>query len=183
MRHGRRGAGRRVNAPGDGRRCGCANGLAANVCSAPIRSSLQECHSLLACTRPRDTASLHMHIAHAGKCPAQLAMQVAGFGQSGSALNTTAVCAAEGRAARLFLVVDTNILLTHLAFLQRLRKAARGAPAPGARAGGGEPGADEPAAADVVVVVPWIVLYELDRIKSERPDSSKGALCIMPGLG
>jgi hypothetical protein len=98
--------------------------------------------------------------------------------QDGSAPHAAGVGAAEGRAARLFLVVDTNILLTHLAFLERLRKAARGAPAPGARAGGDEPGADEPAAADVVVVVQWIVLYELDRIKSERPDSSKGALRV-----
>ncbi|KAK9844172.1 hypothetical protein WJX81_006975 [Elliptochloris bilobata] len=74
--------------------------------------------------------------------------------------------AVEGHAARLYLVVDTNILLTHLAVLEHLRTAlGRGS---AAARGPGEGGSAE---VDVVVVVPWIVLYELDRIKSERPDS------------
>ena len=68
--------------------------------------------------------------------------------------------------ARLYLVVDTNILLTHLAVLEHLRGMAR-------KGSALSKAADEDVAdnVDVIVVVPWIVLYELDRIKSERPDS------------
>ena len=73
--------------------------------------------------------------------------------------------------ARLFLVVDTNILLTHLAVLEHLREVVRKGSALSKAADDSE--ADD---VDIIVVVPWIVLYELDRIKSERPDSQGASL-------
>ena len=79
--------------------------------------------------------------------------------------------------ARLFLVVDTNILLTHLAVLEHLREMVRRAPARGEAAGG-----DRPDDVDIAVVVPWIVLYELDRIKSERPDSQGAPRPPLPSM-
>ena len=76
--------------------------------------------------------------------------------------------------ARLFLVVDTNILLTHLAVLERLREMVRRGSALSKAADN-----DEAGDVDVIVVVPWIVLYELDRIKCERPDSQGAFLSLV----
>lgn len=87
--------------------------------------------------------------------------------------------AAEGHVARLFLVVDTNILLTHLAVLERLREVVRAHSAtetPSADEGLDDSGLDS---VEVIVVVPWIVLYELDRIKTERPNN-QGASEALP---
>ena len=81
---------------------------------------------------------------------------------------------AEGHMARLFLVVDTNILLTHLAVLEHVREMVRQGSAPSKSDGN-----DRADGMDVIVVVPWIVLYELDRIKSERPDSQGASLSSM----
>lgn len=73
--------------------------------------------------------------------------------------------------ARLFLVVDTNILLTHLAVLEHLREMVRKGSALSKATD-----ASRTDDVDIFVVVPWIVLYELDRIKSERPDSQGASL-------
>ncbi|RMZ56732.1 hypothetical protein APUTEX25_002821 [Auxenochlorella protothecoides] len=72
-----------------------------------------------------------------------------------------------GATARALIVVDTNVLISHPATLERLLHALAAA-------------ADPPSAAresrslEVQALVPWIVLNELDRLKSS-PDGGKAA--------
>lgn len=81
---------------------------------------------------------------------------------------------------RLYLVIDTNILLTHLAVLERLREQRR----PPDKPVGSDALEDPELDFDVVVVVPWIVLYELDRIKADRPnDKGASATSCTPRFG
>lgn len=77
------------------------------------------------------------------------------------------LAAGGGATARALIVVDTNVLISHPATLERLLHALAAA-------------ADPPSAAresrslEVQALVPWIVLNELDRLKSS-PDGGKAA--------
>ncbi len=64
-------------------------------------------------------------------------------------------------AVRLFVILDTSVLLSHWAFIQALH---RNLGQDGAVAAdqAGTPGVQ------VLLVVPWAVLVELDKLKEER---------------
>lgn len=64
-------------------------------------------------------------------------------------------------AARLYVVVDTSVLLSHWSFVQALHRNL-GQDGEVAAQQAGTPGVQ------VLLVVPWAVLVELDKLKEER---------------
>ena len=72
-------------------------------------------------------------------------------------------------AARLYVVVDTSVLLSHWSFIQALHRNL-GQDGAVAAQQAGTPGVQ------VLLVVPWAVLVELDKLKEER------SVLRIPGL-
>ena len=79
---------------------------------------------------------------------------------------------------RLYVVLDTSVLLTHWSFLQALhRNLGEGGIVPAQPAGPEEGGPPTVPGVQLVLLIPWAVLVELDKLKEQRPVLRiKGAL-------
>ena len=81
-----------------------------------------------------------------------------------------ACCVDSAGTVRLYVILDTSVLLTHWSFIQALQRNLGKGGMVAAEQEGGESG-DPPSAPGVqmVLVVPWAVLVELDKLKEQRP--------------
>ena len=73
-------------------------------------------------------------------------------------------------AVRLYVILDTSVLLTHWSFIQALHRNLGEGGVVAAEPEGGEEGSPPIArGVQMVLVVPWAVLVELDKLKEQRP--------------